>query len=72
MDSQALVTVDEVARRLNVHPETVRVWIRQGHLAGFRLGGRRAGYRISERALQEFLSRRDAQQSERGGHGLLG
>jgi excisionase family DNA binding protein len=57
MTAERLLTVDEVAERLRVTPETVRVWLRQGELAGISLG-RRAGYRIEEAELQRFLDRR--------------
>ncbi len=38
--------VDEVAKRLRVSEETVRNWLRAGHLKGTRVGGRRAGWRV--------------------------
>ena len=33
------LTVSEVASMCRVHPETVRVWLRGGRLAGVHLGG---------------------------------
>ncbi len=51
------LTVKEIAERLRVHPETVRGWLRTGQLAGARLG-KRAGFRISEADVQEFLDQR--------------
>ena len=57
MANQPLLTVDEVAQRLKVHPETVRRWIRAGALRAIPLGPR-AGYRVTEGNLQEFLDRK--------------
>jgi excisionase family DNA binding protein len=57
MAENRLLTVDEVARQLGVHPDTVRNWIKSGELAAIDLGGR-AGYRISEADLSAFLQKR--------------
>ena len=35
-----LLTVGQVAARLNVHPNTVRRWTQQGLLSAYRLGPR--------------------------------
>ena len=48
MDDERLYTVSEVAERLRVNPETVRVWLREGRMHGALMGGRRGGYRIKE------------------------
>ena len=48
-----LLTVEEVAERLKVHPESVRRWLREGTLAGH-LVTRRAGWRIPESAFLRF------------------
>ena len=48
MDDEPLLTVAEVAARLRINPETVRVWLRQGKMQGFLPGGDRIGYRIPE------------------------
>jgi excisionase family DNA binding protein len=56
MNEQRLLTVREVADRLRSSPETVRRWLRQGKLRGFRPGGTRLGYRVSEGELQRFLA----------------
>jgi excisionase family DNA binding protein len=55
MYEQRLLTVREVAERLRSSPETVRRWLRQGKLHGFRPGGTKLGYRVSEEELQRFL-----------------
>ena len=45
-DGDALLTVEEVAARLRVHPETIRRWLRAGQMRGVRVGGRRSGWRV--------------------------
>jgi excisionase family DNA binding protein len=68
MTEQRLLTVREVAERIRSSPETVRRWLRQGKLRGFRPGGTKLGYRVPESELQRFLQ---AQQegAERGAGG---
>lgn len=56
MADEKWMTVPEVAELLRIHPETVRQWLREGRLTGVRIS-RRAGWRISDRDLNEFLSR---------------
>ena len=74
MDDERLFTVSEVAERLRVNEETVRRWIRTGRLVAVMPGGRKAGYRISERAVRAMLSSNQGnegasndRQAERGG-----
>ena len=55
MNEQRLLTVREVAERLRSSPETVRRWLRQGRLRGFRPGGTKLAYRVPESELQRFL-----------------
>lgn len=55
MREQRLLTVREVAERIRSSPETVRRWLRQGKLRGFRPGGTKLGYRVPESELQRFL-----------------
>ncbi|MDQ3810976.1 MAG: helix-turn-helix domain-containing protein [Chloroflexota bacterium] len=55
MTEQRLLTVREVAERIRSSPETVRRWLRQGKLRGFRPGGTKLGYRVPESELQRFL-----------------
>ena len=55
MNEQRLLTVREVAERPRSSPETVRRWLRQGKLRGFRPGGTKLGYRVPESELQRFL-----------------
>jgi excisionase family DNA binding protein len=56
MSQERLLTVREVAERIRSSPETVRRWLRQGKLRGFRPGGTKLGYRISEAELERFLA----------------
>src|SRR5215210_832941 len=51
-----LLTVDQVATRLKVHPETVRRWLRSGQLRGVRFGGKRTGWRIRASEVELVLS----------------
>lgn len=57
MPRDKLLTVQEVAEQLSVHIDTVRQWIRNKELDAIDLGGR-AGYRISEAALDKFIRER--------------
>jgi excisionase family DNA binding protein len=52
-----LLTVSEVAERLRVTPLTIRRWLKSGDLVGIQLGDR-AGWRISQDDLNNFLKRR--------------
>jgi excisionase family DNA binding protein len=54
-DDEKLLTVAQVADQLQVHPETVRVWIRTGELEAMDIGGE---YRISRADLNDFIQRR--------------
>ncbi len=58
-----LMTVNEVAEELKVHPRTVKRWISDGHLSGFKLGDR-AGWRVSSEDLQRFLEERRQEAGE--------
>lgn len=55
MSDERILTVDEVARMLRVDDETVRRMLRDGRLAGVRLGGRRLGWRVYESAVWDML-----------------
>lgn len=46
--NEQLLTVQDVAFRLRITPETVRRWLRTGKLRGALLGGDKMGYRIAE------------------------
>jgi excisionase family DNA binding protein len=57
-DADRLLTVDEVAERLRLNPETIRRWLRAGRLSGVWLGSDSAGWRIDERDLAAFIAAR--------------
>jgi excisionase family DNA binding protein len=56
MADEQLLTVSQVAERLQASPYTVREWLRSGRLRGFRPGGDRLGWRVSESDLRQFIA----------------
>jgi excisionase family DNA binding protein len=60
VDQAQWLTVAQIAERLQVHPETVRRWLRDGQIVGRNFGGR-SGYRVRERDLEAFLDQDPAQ-----------
>jgi excisionase family DNA binding protein len=48
MEGKKMYTVTQVAERLQLHPQTIREWLRRGTLKGVRMGGTKAGWRIPE------------------------
>ncbi len=57
MEEGQMLTVQKIAHRLDVHEQTVRRWLRSGELTGVLLGDK-AGYRVREEDLEEFLRAR--------------
>jgi excisionase family DNA binding protein len=57
---ERFITVQEAAEALQVHPQTVRVWLRQGKLKGRLIGGRKSGYRIPASEIDRLLSPDDS------------
>lgn len=57
MNDQQWLTVKQIAERLQVHPETVRDWLRDGKLKGYRISSR-AGWRVTPEDLQRFVEGR--------------
>jgi len=53
--NEQLLTVNEAADRLRVHPETVKRHLRDGTLEGSQVS-RKIGWRISETALQKYYA----------------
>ena len=53
---EKFITVQDAAEQLQVHPQTVRVWLRQGKLKGRLIGGRKSGYRIPASEIERLLS----------------
>ena len=51
------LTVAQVAELLQVHEETVRRWIREGHLPVLDLG-KKAGYRVRIADLDAYIAER--------------
>jgi excisionase family DNA binding protein len=47
-------TVEEIAKRLKVHEQTVRRWLREGSLRGRSFGGK-TGWRVRDSELRAFL-----------------
>ena len=63
MAANELLTVDEVAKEVKVHTETVRNWIRKRELPAIDIGGE---YRIYRRDLEDFLERRKTTRDKEG------
>lgn len=55
MQDEPMLTVTEAAARLRVNPETVRVWLRDGRMKGFRPGGDKIGWRIPQSEVERVL-----------------
>ncbi len=55
MASEEWLTVQEVADRLKVHPETIRVWLRDGTLKGTQPINRRVGWRVQASEVERVL-----------------
>jgi excisionase family DNA binding protein len=51
---ERLLTVEEVAKRLDLHEETIRRYLQRGLLKGIKFGNR-GGWRIKEGDLQAFI-----------------
>jgi excisionase family DNA binding protein len=51
------LSVEQICRRLQIHPQTVRRWLRDGELPGALIGDR-AGYRVNPDDLLLFLRSR--------------
>ena len=64
MGQDEWLTVEEVARRLKVHPESVRRWLKAGKLRGH-LISRRAGWRIRATEVDRFVTGEQAEPEEK-------
>lgn len=49
------MSVEQVAQELGVHPDTIRLYIREGTLPAIQL---KRSYRINRKDLEDFLRRR--------------
>ena len=54
-EQEQWLTVQDITRRLQVHEETVRRWIRSGELPAILLGSAKGGYRVREADYDRFL-----------------
>ena len=52
MNDEKLLTLVDVANRLQVNERTVAQWLRKGHLRGFKVGKE---WRVSVKDLEAFL-----------------
>jgi excisionase family DNA binding protein len=53
--AERLLTVEEVAERVQASAYTVRKWMRDGKLRGTKLGGDRLGWRVTESEVRRFV-----------------
>ncbi|HZS78234.1 MAG TPA: helix-turn-helix domain-containing protein [Ktedonobacteraceae bacterium] len=56
---EQMLTVKQVAQRINVDEATVRRWIQAGELRAVNIGRIRPEYRIRPSDLDEFISSRE-------------
>ena len=64
-----MLTVNEVAHLLHVHPSTVRRWEKQGQLKSYRLGPKGV-IRFKMEDISKFINSTNKSQHEGGGGGL--
>ena len=55
MVNEEWLTVQEAADRMKVHPETIRVWLRDGRLRGTQPINKRVGWRIAASEVESVL-----------------
>ena len=58
MEEERWYTVDQLAERWQLKPETIRRWIRLGDVRAMLLGDRRTGYRIHSDEVKRFEGER--------------
>ncbi len=61
-----MLTAEETAERLQVSSSTVKRWLRNGELAGFKLGGKL--WRVEEEELQKFIATSKNKTSDDAAH----
>ena len=64
MTEELLLTTEQAAERLQVSEWTIRDWLRTGKIRGFRLGSKRAGWRIRASELNRFVREQEEAGSE--------
>lgn len=57
----SMITVEQAAERLQVKPNTIRTWIKEGRIPGRKIG---RVYRIPEQALDKLTSEAEAPQAQ--------
>lgn len=61
---EKLLTIKQVAERLQLHPDTIKRMIRSEKLKGVKMGvAKNSHFRISELALAEFLTQSNVRTS---------
>ena len=63
VEGERLLTVPQVAERLQVGPRTVHRWLREGRLRGFLLGGTKTGYRVRASEVERFVQSREGREA---------
>lgn len=53
-----LYTVEEVSKMLNIHPNTIRLWLKNGNLKGLKVG---RYWRVKDSQLQEFTKEKEGE-----------
>jgi excisionase family DNA binding protein len=53
---EKFITVRDAAEQLQVHPQTVRLWLRDGKVRGKLIGGRKSGCRIPASEIERLLA----------------
>ena len=61
-----LVTAEDLAARLHLSPETIRLWTRESFIPAIRITGKVIRYDTTE--VVQALRRRSDERSEKGGH----
>lgn len=64
-DDERMLTVKDIAERLQTNQETIRRWLRAGELRGMQLGDR-SGYRVPVSELRRFIAARMSPPPEAG------
>lgn len=58
---EEMLTLGEVAKRLKVSVKTIRRWLQEGRLTGFKMGKL---WRVKETELEAFIERQTPQRKE--------
>ncbi len=70
MTDDEFYTVDDIAKRLKVNPETVRRWLRTGELKGFQFAPK-SSYRVPASVLSAFIDRHCGSTEGRGSSRMM-